>query len=90
MRSGDRQCMILILAGFVALAPGAYAADCQDSPCGPSFEHMSSSSDGGSPPAIAYAGLRPATGGQAERVTFQQFARIHRTVTKRWSGNDYE
>ena len=61
MRSGDRQCMILVLAGLVALAPGAYAADCQDSPCGPSFEHMSSWSYGGSDPWSATARESSAT-----------------------------
>jgi hypothetical protein len=55
MRSRGRQCMFLVLAGLVALAPGAYAADCQDSPCAPSVEPMRSSSCGGSDPLSATA-----------------------------------
>ena len=61
MRSGDCQCGIVVLAGLVALAPGAYAADCQDSPSSPSCEHMSSLSYGGSAPSSVTARESSAT-----------------------------
>ena len=61
MRSGDCQCGIVVLAGFVALVPGAYAADCQDSLSRPSCEYMSSLSDGGSGPLSGTAPESSAT-----------------------------
>src|SRR3954462_8979101 len=55
MRNRDLQCMVVVLAGLVALPQGAHAANCRDAPYDCSFERMRSSSYDKSDPLRATA-----------------------------------